>query len=302
MQLRYKWLHLSYDVQNQIIAVFCAVLALLVWVLTAACSADEDDPTVEIEDGVVIDCDEDATEIIIPATYDGEDVTEIGEAAFQDCDALTELSISADLVTIGDEAFQNCSALTELTLPDSVTTIGAEAFSGCTSLASLTLSEDLTTIGTRAFEDCTALTELTMPSNVTSMENVSLYTCENLTTLYYAGTEEEWDALDAASSYILLPDDCEVVFLEEEETTTEEPIEEETTTEAILSDWDLYESYLVDTYSDDVTYIVTTSGNSWKFHDTDCSTGLNATHKEYYTGPRDLLIELGCDPAGCCEP
>ena len=185
-----------------------AVCLCCITACTTAC-VSADDP-LDIQDGVVENCYQDATTITVPATYDGESVTSIGEAAFQDCQSLTDLTLDAEIVTIGDYAFQNCSALTEITLPDSVTTIGEEAFAGCTSLESITLSENLTTISENAFESCVQLTEIAIPESVTSIAVYAFYTCENLTTVYYAGTEEAWEALDL--DLYTFPATCTIVY------------------------------------------------------------------------------------------
>lgn len=52
---------------------------------------------------------------------------------------ITSLSLPAELPRIGNYAFQDCSALTEVVIPASVTTVASWAFSGCTGLQSFTV-------------------------------------------------------------------------------------------------------------------------------------------------------------------
>lgn len=69
-------------------------------------------------------------DIIIPSTYMGKPVTNIGDKAFYDCN-LTSVEIPASVTSIGDYAFNSCGKLTSITIPDSVTSIGNNAFCGC---------------------------------------------------------------------------------------------------------------------------------------------------------------------------
>ena len=63
--------------------------------------------------------------------------TSIGISAFQDCSALTSVSLQA-ATSIGESAFQNCSALTSVSLP-AATSIGESAFYSCSKLEALIL-------------------------------------------------------------------------------------------------------------------------------------------------------------------
>ena len=75
--------------------------------------------------------------IIIPPTYLGKSVTEIGYAGFCYHNRLTEIIIPNSITSIGDYAFTECENLTSIIIPDSVTAIGALAFSGCSSLTTI---------------------------------------------------------------------------------------------------------------------------------------------------------------------
>lgn len=75
----------------------------------------------------------------------------IGENAFCDCTALTDIELShlTNLVSIDEYAFQRCTLLPTLAMPDTVQSIGFKAFDGCTNLtfASSYLPSSLTSIG-----------------------------------------------------------------------------------------------------------------------------------------------------------
>ncbi|MBP3688824.1 MAG: leucine-rich repeat domain-containing protein [Bacteroidaceae bacterium] len=64
----------------------------------------------------------------------GDNITAIGNSAFNGCSGLTSVTIGNSVTTIGDYAFRNCSGLTSVTIPNSVTSIGISAFSNCTGL------------------------------------------------------------------------------------------------------------------------------------------------------------------------
>lgn len=71
-------------------------------------------------------------EYIIPAS-----VTEIGNGAFQGCDALTSVTIPESVTIIGNYAFYDCVSLTSVTIPRGITGIGASAFSCCNNITSV---------------------------------------------------------------------------------------------------------------------------------------------------------------------
>ena len=118
---------------------------------------------------------------------EGSQLQTIGNNAFYNCKALTEITIPATVTTIGDSAFSGCKLLTAVEIPASVESIGATAFSGCTALKNVTFAEGciLETIGNSAFAN-TGLERFDFP---VSTENLTLGTtlfsgCKQLTTVY----------------------------------------------------------------------------------------------------------------------
>lgn len=74
------------------------------------------------------------TSTVIP-----ESVTEIGDHAFEECEALTSINIPESVTEIREWAFRGCSALTSITILESVTEIGRWAFDGCENLKEIIL-------------------------------------------------------------------------------------------------------------------------------------------------------------------
>ena len=107
----------------------------------------------------------------------------------------TELILPSYITKIYRYAFSGCTGLTSVTIPNSVTSIGERAFSGCTGLTSVTIGNGVTSIGMGAFYGCTGLTSITIPDSVTSIGNNAFINCTSLTTVFYAGTEEQWNAI-----------------------------------------------------------------------------------------------------------
>ena len=96
-----------------------------------------------------------ASEITIPATYQGVPVTEISS-----------------------DAFSQNKQLKSAELPASIRVIGSSAFSNCTALEKITLQEGLETIGSNAFSN-TALTEIYIPASLQKADQ-PFYGCKSL--------------------------------------------------------------------------------------------------------------------------
>ena len=151
--------------------------------------------------------DQEIKDLVIP-----NNVTSIGNYAFEGCSSLTSVTIGESVTSIGDEAFRYCDSLTSVTIGESVTSIGEEAFHGCSKLTSVTInSEDIVSkdysfnpnisdifgsqvteyiigdnvrgIGHYAFSDCSSLTSVTIPNSVTSIGYYAFGGCTSLTSV-----------------------------------------------------------------------------------------------------------------------
>ena len=137
------------------------------------------------------------TKVILPET-----IAEIGENAFEECTALTEVNIPDTVEKIGEYAFSwsgvkkitlpsritkiesgvfdICRKLEQVVFPEGVLEIGSSAFGGCSGLKELNLPENLEIIGDYAFSGCTALEITEIPANVKQIGEFAFSDCGTL--------------------------------------------------------------------------------------------------------------------------
>ena len=113
--------------------------------------------------GVTDFCRQNVTEIVIPASLNGETMFYISANSFANYTGLTSIVFPDSVKSIGNYAFSGCSGLTSVTIPGSVKSIGNYAFSGCSGLTSVTIPDSVTSIGQGAFCGCSLLENLTIP-------------------------------------------------------------------------------------------------------------------------------------------
>ena len=135
------------------------------------------------------------TELAIP-----DNVTSIKNGTFSGCRSITSITIPDSVTSIGKSAFYRCNHLTSLTIPDSVTSIGNSAFDSCSSLTSITLGNGITNIDSDIFSYCSSLTEIVIPKSVTEIEKDAFSSCSKLNTVYYCGSEAEWNEMYIGSN------------------------------------------------------------------------------------------------------
>lgn len=151
--------------------------------------------TVVLEDGVTeLDAGAFESDTSLASVRLSNALTKIGDRAFKFCYPLSTVSLPNGLETIGASAFAH-TGLTSLTLPNSVNRVGMQAFASCSSLKTAVLSSGMTEIPMGMFQYATSLTTVTIPASITSINSTAFSGCSALTTVYYGGSEAQWQAL-----------------------------------------------------------------------------------------------------------
>ena len=91
---------------------------------------------------------------------------------------ITRVTLSKGVTTVGNSAFMQCRALTEVSLPSTLRSIGSQAFS-LTGLTSLQQPKSLKEIGSLAFQQI-RITELHLPDGLKSLGSYAFNNCKSL--------------------------------------------------------------------------------------------------------------------------
>lgn len=143
--------------------------------------------------------------VLIPGS-----ITSIGRGAFSDCDRLEDVYITdpsawckINFETSTSNPMENAyrlhilgadgKELTEFALDDSVTEIPDKRFQKCRKPIKVTIGDNVTRIGESAFEDCSNLMEIVFPKGLDVIEYDAFWMCEKIETIYFKGTEAEWN-------------------------------------------------------------------------------------------------------------
>ena len=113
------------------------------------------------------------TSVTLPDT-----LTEIGNSAFGET-GLTTIDIPVGVTRIGITAFSS-SKLTEIVLPEGLLELGHGVFYGCEDLKSAYLPDSLEKIGMNLFSNCTALETANIPKNLEYVPDAMFNGCPSL--------------------------------------------------------------------------------------------------------------------------
>lgn len=109
------------------------------------------------------------TDIVIPSSVNGVNITFIGNKAFYQNTYLKSVAIQEGPNSIGTSTFEGCTSLTSVSFPNSMKEMRDRAFYGDESLQEVYLPDSIDSIGESAFENCTGITSLHISSSLTAI-------------------------------------------------------------------------------------------------------------------------------------
>lgn len=112
-----------------------------------------------------------------------DEVTSIGDSAFEDCSALKSVSGMKGVTSLGKWAFYKCTSLESFVIPSGVTSIPDCLFYDCSKLNSVTIHDQVTSIGSSAFFGCSILKTLSIPDSVKTIGYYAFGACNKLETI-----------------------------------------------------------------------------------------------------------------------
>lgn len=157
------------------------------------------------------------TGVTIPNT-----VTKIGGSAFSNT-SISQIDIPNTLTYLGSGAFNNCKSLRSIIIPDSVKGTGSLVFAGCLNLNHARLGNGLTEIENNNFFKCSKLYSIVIPDSVTQIGKEAFKDCTELSTVYFEGSEEQWNKItidsgnEALTNATVMFKYTEAVIIDEDE-------------------------------------------------------------------------------------
>jgi len=113
-------------------------------------------------------------------------VTIIGDYAFEECTFLNNIIMSNSVTKIGVGAFTGCSNLKNINISNSIINIDDYTFNECTNLIDIIIPNSVTSIGYKAFYK-TGLTSIIIPINVINIGEEAFINCKELTIITFEG-------------------------------------------------------------------------------------------------------------------
>ena len=163
-------------------------------VMTISGSGDMTDYSSSMTDIPWIDYQTSITKVVI-----GDEITHVGDWAFQGCTELNSVTIGENVTSIGNGSFDNCTndGFTMLTIPNSVQTIGIDAFSN-NHLKYICFGSGLTEIGMEAFMVCQDLEAIGIYANTPPTLGMEAFMACNVLASIYVSSAKIGDYKEAS--------------------------------------------------------------------------------------------------------
>ncbi len=103
---------------------------------------------------------------------------------------------------IREYAFYLNTSITTITVPEGVTAIEANAFAHCRGLTDIAFPKSIVSIGERAFFECDELKEISFEKGITAIGKFAFDESYKLERVFFRGTTEEWQQVEAGAYWI----------------------------------------------------------------------------------------------------
>lgn len=117
-----------------------------------------------------------------------EGIVMIGSYAFQNCCALSSITIPTTVTNINNYAFENCYSLKSISLPQTLKNISSHLFGGCYNLVDVSIPSEVTAIESYAFSNCRCLKSINIPSSVTTIGGYAFNFCYSMESISIASS------------------------------------------------------------------------------------------------------------------
>lgn len=131
------------------------------------------------------------TQITLPSN-----ITVVGKYAFANCQNLSNVKLSDNIVRLEDRCFYQDHKLNQIDIPDTLEYIGPAVFAECDKLTSIIIPENVTTIDFHAFGGCVNLAYVQIRNSLKSTGFGLFDNCKKLKELNYFGTKSNFRSLD----------------------------------------------------------------------------------------------------------
>lgn len=161
------------------------------------------------------------------STYSFDNVTELGDAVFQNCSAMTTLSLPPVLTTIGTACFVGCESLKSFTVAEDNEVFSApggilyketELFAYPNKKGnSYTMREGTTSVAPYAFCQ-TEITKITMPAEMKAIGEYAFAECENLSVIILKSTtpptlpDNAFSSQTYSQAFLKVPAECKAAY------------------------------------------------------------------------------------------
>ena len=148
----------------------------------------------------LVGCNKNDAALNLPSDINGKEYS-IYQYAFYNFQNADSFTIPNGVTSIGNYSFFQCNNITSIAIPNSVENIGSGAFSACRRLKKVSIGNSVISIGDKAFSSCENLSNVILPNSIATLGNYVFGWCNSLETIYYFGTEDEWNAITKGSSW-----------------------------------------------------------------------------------------------------